>query len=504
MLELKNISKSFGGVKALQNISVQFHEGEIHAILGENGAGKSTLMKIVCGIYQADQGEVILDGKKMKLNDYNDAIHNGISIVNQEINLIPESSIAENIVLDKMDQFTKLGFVNWNRINETAKKYMDMVGLEFDPKTPVMKLSAAHKQLIQIAKALSANAKVLMLDEPTSSLTQYEANILFNLVRELKKKGVIMIFVSHKLEEVMEICDKVTVFRDGQYIGTGDTRDLTKQQIIKMMIGRESNIHYRGRLDAENNPVALEAKHICSKLHGLQDLNFYVRRGEILGFYGLVGSGRSELARTVLGIDKMDGGEVYLNGERIQTRSFAESLHKHGIGYITENRKEEGLFLDDSIKMNISLNTLRKFYLAKTVPLIKPALEAENAEKFVEKLEIKTPSINQKAASLSGGNQQKVAISKWLSVGCDVLIIDEPTVGVDIGAKEYIHDLIWSLAKDEGKAIILISSDMNEIISLSRRMLIFKEKQIVDELKGEDFFARSGAEISAEIGKSFI
>ncbi|MDY5220728.1 MAG: sugar ABC transporter ATP-binding protein [Eubacteriales bacterium] len=504
MLELKNISKSFGGVKALQNISVQFHEGEIHAILGENGAGKSTLMKIVCGIYQADQGEVILDGKKMKLNDYNDAIHNGISIVNQEINLIPESSIAENIVLDKMDQFTKLGFVNWNRINETAKKYMDMVGLEFDPKTPVMKLSAAHKQLIQIAKALSANAKVLMLDEPTSSLTQYEANILFNLVRELKKKGVIMIFVSHKLEEVMEICDKVTVFRDGQYIGTGDTRDLTKQQIIKMMIGRESNIHYRGRLDAENNPVALEAKHICSKLHGLQDLNFYVRRGEILGFYGLVGSGRSELARTVLGIDKMDSGEVYLNGERIQTRSFAESLHKHGIGYITENRKEEGLFLDDSIKMNISLNTLRKFYLAKAVPLIKPALEAENAEKFVEKLEIKTPSINQKAASLSGGNQQKVAISKWLSVGCDVLIIDEPTVGVDIGAKEYIHDLIWSLAKDEGKAIILISSDMNEIISLSRRMLIFKEKQIVDELKGEDFFARSGAEISAEIGKSFI
>lgn len=504
MLELKNISKSFGGVKALQNISVQFHEGEIHAILGENGAGKSTLMKIVCGIYQADQGEVILDGKKMKLNDYNDAIHNGISIVNQEINLIPESSIAENIVLDKMDQFTKLGFVNWNRINETAKKYMDMVGLEFDPKTPVMKLSAAHKQLIQIAKALSANAKVLMLDEPTSSLTQYEANILFNLVRELKKKGVIMIFVSHKLEEVMEICDKVTVFRDGQYIGTGDTRDLTKQQIIKMMIGRESNIHYRGRLDAENNPVALEAKHICSKLHGLQDLNFYVRRGEILGFYGLVGSGRSELARTVLGIDKMDSGEVYLNGERIQTRSFAESLHKHGIGYITENRKEEGLFLDDSIKMNISLNTLRKFYLAKAVPLIKPALEAENAEKFVEKLEIKTPSINQKAASLSGGNQQKVAISKWLSVGCDVLIIDEPTVGVDIGAKEYIHDLIWSLAKDEGKAIILISSDMNEIISLSRRMLIFKEKQIVDELKGEDFFARSGAEISAVIGKSFI
>ena len=504
MLELKNISKSFGGVKALRNVSVEFHEGEIHAILGENGAGKSTLMKIVCGIYHADQGEVVLDGKVMKLHDYKDAVHNGISIVNQEINLIPESSIAENIVLDKMDQFTKLGFVNWQKVRETARVYMEMVGLDFDPMTPVMKLSAAHKQLIQIAKALSANAKVLMLDEPTSSLTQYEANMLFDLVRELKKKNVIMIFVSHKLEEVMEICDKVTVFRDGQYIGTGETKDLTKQQIIKMMIGRESNISYRGRLDAENNPIALEVKHVSSRLHGLEDMNFYVRKGEILGFYGLVGSGRSELARTVLGIDKMDSGEVYLDGQRINTATFADSLHKHGIGYITENRKEEGLFLDDTIKMNINLNTLRQFYVSNVLPLIKPNLEDQNADRFVRRLEIKTPTANLKASSLSGGNQQKVAISKWLSVGCNVLVIDEPTVGVDVGAKEYIHDLIWDLAAKENKAIILISSDMNEIISLARRMLIFKEKKIVQELVGEDFFARPGAEISAEIGKVFI
>ncbi|MEA4899007.1 MAG: sugar ABC transporter ATP-binding protein [Christensenellaceae bacterium] len=504
MLELRNISKSFGGVKALQDVSVQFYEGEVHAILGENGAGKSTLMKIVCGIYHADKGDVLLDGKTLKLRDYDDAIHNGISIVNQEINLIPESSIAENIVLDKMDQFTRLGFVDWSKINKTARQYMDMVRLDFDPKTPVAKLSAAHKQLIQIAKALSANAKVLMLDEPTSSLTQYEAETLFDLVRELKKKGVIMIFVSHKLEEVMEICDKVTVFRDGRYIGEGNTADLTKQQIVKMMIGRESNIHYRGRLDAEDNPVVLEARGISSRLHGFKDLSFHVRKGEILGFYGLVGSGRSELARTVLGIDKMDGGEVLLNGQTIEISSFAQSLHKHGIGYITENRKEEGLFLDDTIKMNINLNTLRKFRLSRMVPLIQPRLEGENADRFVQKLEIKTPSSNLKASSLSGGNQQKVAISKWLSVGCDVLVIDEPTVGVDVGAKEYIHDLIWSLAKDEQKAVILISSDMNEIISLARRLLVFKEKRIVAELKGEELFARTGAEISAEIAGSFI
>ena len=504
MLELKNISKSFQGVKALRDVSVQFNEGEIHAVLGENGAGKSTLMKIVCGIYQADSGSVILNGKKLSLKDYSDAIHNGISIVNQEINLIPESSIAENIVLDKMDQFTKMGFVNWKKINETARVYMDMVGLSLDPQTPVLHLSAAHKQLIQIAKALSAKAKVLMLDEPTSSLTQYEANVLFDLIRQLKKQGVIMIFVSHKLEEVLDICDRITVLRDGLYIGTGEIADMTRQKMIKMMIGRESNIEYRGRLDAEDNPIVLEAKNITSRKFGFENLSFSVRKGEILGFYGLVGSGRSELVRTVLGIEKMDSGEVLLNGRPISTRSFSESLHKHGIGYITENRKEEGLFLDDSIKMNIGLNTLRKFFFSKTVPLIKPGMEEDNAHTYVDKFDIKASSVKAPASSLSGGNQQKVSISKWLSAGCDVLIIDEPTVGVDVGAKEYIHELIWDLAKEQNKAIVLISSDMNEIISLARRILIFKELEIVGELSGEELFAKTGKEISAEIAKSFI
>lgn len=504
MLELKNIYKSFQGVKALQGVSVTFGEGEIHAMLGENGAGKSTLMKIICGIYQADSGDVILDGRKLKLRGYSDAIHNHISIVNQEINLIPNSSIAENIVLDKMDQFTRCGFVDWNAVNRTAQTYMEMVGLTMPPKTKVVNLSAAHKQLIQIAKALSANAKVLMLDEPTSSLTQYEANILFGILRGLKEKGVIMIFVSHKLEEVMEICDKVTVLRDGHYIGTDLTQNLTRQKIIQMMIGRESNIEYRGRLDAQDNPVALEARHICSKQYNLHDLSFSVRRGEILGFYGLVGSGRSELARTVLGIDPMSSGEVLLNGQPIKTRNFARSLHRYGLGYITENRKEEGLFLDDTIKMNVNLNTLRKFYVNRLLPLIKPGLERENAQNLVDRLDIKTPSLTTKASSLSGGNQQKVSISKWLSVGCDVLIIDEPTVGVDVGAKEYIHQLIWDLAKKENKAIVLISSDMNEIISLARRILVFKEGRIVAELSGEETFARSGSEISADIAQAFI
>ena len=283
MLILKNISKSFPGVKALDDISVEFKEGEIHALLGENGAGKSTLMKIICGIYQPDKGQVWLDDVQLKLKDYGDAVNNHISIVNQEINLIPNSSIAENIVLDKMGKFTKLGFVDWKKVNETAKIYMERVGLDLDPTTPVRNLSAAHKQMIQIAKALSSEAKVLMLDEPTSSLTQYEADILFDILRKLRSEGVIMIFVSHKLDEVQMIADRVTVFRDGRLMGTDDIANMSRDRIVKMMIGRESSYKYLGRLDAENNEIALEAIDICSKQHGFKDLSFHVRKGEILG-----------------------------------------------------------------------------------------------------------------------------------------------------------------------------------------------------------------------------
>ena len=504
MLTLQNISKSFPGVKALSDISVEFQEGEIHALLGENGAGKSTLMKIICGVYQPDEGQVMLDGVRLKLRNYSDAVENHISIVNQEINLIPNSSVAENIVLDKMGKFTRYGIVNWKKVNETARIYMERVGLDLDPTVPVQNLSAAHKQMIQIAKALSSEAKVLMLDEPTSSLTQYEADILFDILRKLRDEGVIMIFVSHKLDEVQMIADRVTVFRDGKLMGTDKIANMSRDRIVKMMIGRESSYTYRGRLDAENNEIALEAQNICSKHYDLKDLSFYVRRGEILGFYGLVGSGRTELIRTVLGIDKMTSGVVKLYGEQIRTTDFGKSLHKYRIGYVTENRKEEGLFLNDTVKMNICINSLTDLYFSKSFPLIKGEKEYQSAQKYVDKLEIKTPKLDTKANSLSGGNQQKISIAKWLCAECDVIVIDEPTVGVDIGAKEYIHSLIWDLAAVENKAVILISSDMNEIISLARRMLIFKDKKIVKELTGEDFFARPGAEISAEIGKVFI
>lgn len=503
MLEIKNVSKSFPGVKALRNISVRFDNGEIHALLGENGAGKSTLMKIICGIYRADEGTVEMDGKTLRLNGYGDAVKHHISMVHQEIQMIPESSIAENIVNDKMSRFTRLGFVNWKEINRFAKKYMDEVGLDLPPEQKVRYLSAAHKQLIQIAKALSADTKVLLLDEPTSSLTQHEANILFDLVRKLKEKGLVIIFVSHKLEEVQLIADKVTVFRDGALAGTGNIAQMDNPTIIKMMIGREFAYRYRGRLDADQNEIALEARHICSRLYGLEDLSFQVRKGEILGFYGLVGSGRTELVRTVLSIDRRDGGEVFLWGKKVEINSFLTALGKYRIGYVTENRKEEGLFLEHSVAMNICVNSLWKSYCSG-LPLIRLKKEQENAEIYAKRLEIKTPGLAAPAGKLSGGNQQKISIAKWLAADCDILVIDEPTVGVDICAKEYIHDLIWDLATKENKTVILISSDMNEIISLARRILVFKDRKIVAELKGEEFFAKPGEEISMEIGKSFV
>lgn len=504
MLELKNISKSFPGVKALQNVSVNFDNGEIHAICGENGAGKSTLMKIICGIYQADEGEISMNGERLKLHGYEDAINHHISIVNQEINLIPNSSIAENICLDKLRRFTKAGFVDWNAINSTAKKYMDMVELKMDPKTPVRHLSAAHKQLIQIAKALSSESEVLMLDEPTSSLTQYESEILFGIMKKLKEQGKALIFVSHKIEEVQAICDKITVFRDGRLVGTARTQDVDRNQIVQMMIGRESILAYRGRLDAADHEIALKASGICSSKYNLQDLGFEVRKGEILGFYGLVGSGRTELVRTVIGVDKKDGGKVEVWGKDVTLSSLSRSLHKYRIGYVTENRKEEGLFLENSVTMNIGMNSLQKFNISEHFPFISLKKETQNAKDYTAKLEIKTPKLTTTVGSLSGGNQQKVSISKWLSANCDIIFIDEPTVGVDIGAKEYIHELIWNLAKVEQKAVVLISSDMNEMIALARRILVFKDQKIVAELKGEDFFAKPAAEISARIGEYFI
>lgn len=499
MLELRRISKLFPGVRALDNVTLSFKEGEIHALLGENGAGKSTLIKIICGMYQPDEGEVHLNGQRLELQSFRDAIRNRIAIVNQEIQVIPQLSIAENILLDKLNDFVTAGRIHWKSLNAAAQHYLRMVGLDLDPQTIIGPLSAAQKQLIQIAKALSTEAKVLLLDEPTSSLTHHEAENLFSIIRKLKEEGVILIFVSHKLEEVLALCDQVSVLRDGNYVGTRYCKDIGRQDIIKMMIGREAKDVYLGQLDMNKENKVLEVSQL-SQSGRFKDISFHLNEGEILGFYGLVGSGRTELAKIIIGEDRMDSGIVKIHGQAAQIRSMADSLHRFGLGYVSENRKEEGLILEESVKTNIGITVWDKLagpYSKK----INRRLEDSIVQQMIEALKIKVTGPDHIVGGLSGGNQQKVSLSKWLAAGCDILIIDEPSVGVDVGAKEYIHRLIWDLAKVQRKSIILISSDLPELCTLARRILVFKENRIVGELNDIDDKEHSYGELSVRIGQ---
>jgi ribose transport system ATP-binding protein len=501
-MRLENITKIFPGVKALDNVSIEFNAGEIHALLGENGAGKSTLIKIISGIFQPNEGKIFLNNKQVVFKDFNDAKNHEIAIVNQEIQVIPKSSIAENIVLDKMDQFQMNGKLDWKKMNAFAARFLSLVGLDLPPHLPIGKLTAAQKQLIQIAKGLSCNAKLLLLDEPTSSLTKKEADNLIKIVKELKTKGVAIVFVSHKIEEVLALCDKISVLRDGKYIGTKSCEGLIKQDVVKMMIGRETEDKFLGHLDIDYNEKVLSVKNVCQ--YGRFDhVSFDLHKGEILGFYGLVGSGRTELIRAVLGIDKKDSGTITVNGKVAKITCMSDSLNKYRMGYVSENRKEEGLILSETIKSNITITVWNKI-VSPVLKRIKLKRETIVALDMVDKLSIKTPSVLQTVKNLSGGNQQKVSISKWLAAKCDILIIDEPSVGVDVGAKEYIHELIWNLAKIDGKSIIVISSDMPEIITLSRRLLIFKENEIVGEINNLNDGNQYNYEfVSEQIGSYF-
>ena len=489
MLEIKNITKTFPGVKALDGVSLTFNYGEIHALLGENGAGKSTLIKIITGTYIKDEGEIIVDGNKVEFKHLSESIAAGISLVPQEIQAIPQDSIAENILLDKIKLYTKKGLVDWKSIYAEAQKYMDMVGLKLSPQTPMRHLSAAQKQLTQIAKALSTQARVLILDEPTSALTYAEADNLFELLWKLKAEGKAIIFVSHKLEEVLKLCDKFSVIRDGKYVGTRDCEGATKQDIIKMMIGRETNDEFYGFLDIEDE-VVLECKDIC-QAGRFENINLQLKKGEILGLYGLVGSGRTELARIIMGEDPKTSGEIYVKGEKATIRSSADALGKYKIGYVSENRKEEGLILSETIRTNIVITSWHR--MCRTfLKLLKPKEERKLADEMIDVLAVKTPSQDQLVRNLSGGNQQKVCFARWVGAGCDILIIDEPTVGVDVGAKEGIHKQIWKFAKEMG---------MPEMIKLSRRILVFRDFKIAGEIDGLNETEHPSSEVAAEIGK---
>jgi ribose transport system ATP-binding protein len=500
MLEVRNITKEFPGVKALDDVSVSFQTGEIHALMGENGAGKSTLMKIITGIYKPDFGGVYLDNQKVELKSYKDSIQYDIAMVHQEIQVIPKATVGENIVLDKIQSFKHHGRVNWKKIYETAEVYLKMVELDVKPDMIIENLTAAQKQLIQIAKALSSNAKYILLDEPTSSLTNVEAENLFRIIRKLKNQGCCIIFVSHKIEEVMELCDRVTVLRDGKYMGTREMGNLSRQELIRMMIGREEDVEHMGFLNI-GDEIVLEARHV-GRAGMFTDMNMQLHKGEILGFYGLVGAGRTEFAKILVGADHMDSGEVYVHGKKAEIHNMVDAVYKYGLGYITENRKEEGLILPFSVEDNMTLLTLKK--MTNRIGKISLRKCREETQSMIDRLSVKTPSRETKIESLSGGNQQKVSIGKWLLAGCDILIIDEPTVGVDIGAKRQIHDLIWKLAKEEGKSIILISSDMTEMITLARRILIFKDYMISGEIKDLNSRVYDYKEISGRIGEAMM
>ncbi len=501
MLQIRHVTKSFPGVRALNNVSVDFLPGEVHAIVGENGAGKSTLIKIICGIYTPDTGEVVLDGETITLRAYKDALDRKINLVSQEIQVIPKSTVAENIMLDKIDRYMARGRIDWKKINTDAARFAEMVDLTVPVKQPVIGLSAAQKQLIMIARALSSDARILIMDEPTSALTRHETNNLLDLLRRIKAEGVTVLFVSHKLEEVLSVADKVSVLRDGSLIGTRPITGLTKAQIVQMMIGRDAHILDLGTLPVDAERIALEARSI-SQTGRFHDVSFALQRGEILGFYGLVGSGRTELAQILIGEAHKDGGEVRIDGKPARIRSMADSLFKHRMGYVSENRKEKGLILSAPIKTNIAITVWNR--LRDRIGSIQLAQETAVAREFMQKLEVRATGPAQTVGSLSGGNQQKVSIAKWLAAQCDILIIDEPTIGVDIGAKEYIHQLIWDLARREGKSIILISSDMPEIVNVARRILVFKDFKIVGEVRnnGENGApVRGYDEISQEIGQ---
>lgn len=500
MLELKHISKAFGPVKALTDVSLEFRAGEIHGLIGENGAGKSTTIRIVTGQHEPDAGEVWLDGHRVSFADYREALTCGIGIVNQEIAVLPDASVAENIMIDKL--VTRgFGVIDWPATRRIAAEHMARVGLSVSPDRLVRYLSAAQKQLIQIAKALSANVKVLLLDEPTSSLTEHEARRLFELLRELRGRGVAIIFVSHKLDEVLSLCDRVSVLRDGCFIATRAIAGVTSRDLVQLMLGRTTNDDHLGELSPDWNQPVLQVENVVREGR-TAGASFTLHRGEVLGFYGLVGSGRTELARIIIGEDEMDSGQLRVRGETATINSVEDSLRRYRIGYVTENRKEEGLLLFDSIESNITMTVWPRLRHPLT-RRIDARGSAAIADGLIGSLGIKTRTRDNAVGNLSGGNQQKVSIGKWLAADCDILIIDEPTIGVDVGAKQQIHQLIWDLAAKQGKSVIVISSDLPELVRMVNRLLVFREQRIVGEVRDIDVKKKTYAQVSAEIAPYF-
>jgi len=477
VLEATGIRKQFPGVVALDDVSLRLRSGEIQALVGENGAGKSTLIKILTGVYQPDAGEVKVDGTSVRFGSPREAMKAGISVVHQEHNLIPQFTVAENILLERMP--TRLpSIVDYGKIHRNARPWMKTVGLDLSPTKLVSELSAAQMQLVEIAKALSLQARILLLDEPTAAITPHEAGYLFRVLLELRAQGVALVFVSHKLEEVFELADKVTVLRDGRNTCVDrEISALNQDQLVTYMIGRADVLAHLPPKPERREPM-LEVKNLATAA-GARGVSFKLHAGEILGVYGLVGAGRTELAKAIVGEVKVRAGEVMVRGRKARIRDMRDALGRYRIGYVSENRKEEGLILLHSVVTNLSITIWRR--LTALGQWIRRSAEVAAVTPLVKQLDIRAHSLSQAVGTLSGGNQQKVSIGKWLAADSDILIIDEPTIGIDVKTKNALHELIWDLAA-RGKAILLISSDMPEVVRLADRVLVMRNHRIVGEI----------------------
>lgn len=479
ILKMENIGKSFPGVKALDGVNLELYRGKVLGLMGENGAGKSTLMKILSGIYKKDAGEIFYEGNAIDINGPKHAQDLGIAIIHQELNLIPYLSIQENIFLGR--EFTKKlsKGIDWHKLHSESKKYLDMLGVTTDPRTLVKNLSVGEQQMVEIAKALSLDAKIIIMDEPTGTLTTRETEKLFEVIRNLRDNNKSIVYISHRLEEIFLLCDSVTVLRDGKYVGSAEIKELDDEKLIQMMVGRNLQDKFP-RLVLEPGKEILKVEGL-SKKGVLNDISFSVKQGEVLGISGLMGSGRTEVAKAIFGALKPDYGQVYLEGEKVDIKSPEDAV-RYGIAYLSEDRKMEGLLLQLSVKHNMTLSSLDK---VSKVGKIDKKGEAEIVSGYIRKLAIKTPTPAQKVKNLSGGNQQKVVISKWMLINPKVLILDEPTRGVDVGAKIEIYELINQL-KASGVAIIVISSEMPEVMGISDRILVMHEGRISGEFTHDE------------------
>ena len=479
LIEMEEIEKSFPGVHALSNCRFNLKSGEVHALVGENGAGKSTLVKIMSGVYKKDSGTIKMNGKEVDMNTPKQALNHGISIIHQELQLAPHLTIAENITLGREPRNAK-AFLDKKAEIAKSQKLIDSMNVKLDVNKKVGELSVAGQYMVEIARAISRNAKILIMDEPTAALTNAEIDDLFKLIHEMRESGMGIVYISHRMEELKRIADRVTVMRDGCYIDTKDIDEVTLDDVVRMMVGR--TIYESSPVLPENpsEEVVLEVKNL-NRGTRIKNVSFQLHKGEILGLSGLIGAGRTEVARAIFGADKIDSGEIYIKGKKVNVTTPKVAV-QHGIGYLSEDRKELGLTVAQDIETNIAIPSYNKF---SRHGLVKDAMIASAAGEAIEKLNVVTPSSKQVVKNLSGGNQQKVVIAKWLVRDSDILIFDEPTRGIDVGAKNEIYKLLNELAA-QGKSIIMISSELPEILRMSHRILVMCEGSLTGELSAEE------------------